>query len=97
MICNFCSTNSFESKTCNLPQVLLKKNPAYAMEAFEYKQEEDLYVCLAKEVLTTNGKEYHKKLLNGRQSYKVKHYKTKACKKCQLRSACTSNKLGKVI
>ena len=57
----------------------LKKNPAFAMEAFEYKQEEDSYICPAKKTLKTNGRQYNKKLLNGRKSYKVKHYKTTAC------------------
>ena len=67
------------------------------MEAFEYNQQDDTYTCPAKQVLITNGRFYNKKLLNGRKSYQVKHYKTKACKGCQLRSECTSNKLGRII
>ena len=74
-----------------------KKNPEYAMEAFEYNQQNDTYTCPANEVLVTNGRFYNKKLINGRKSYQVKHYKTKACKDCQLRSECTSNKLGRII
>ena len=74
-----------------------KKNPAYAMEAFDYNQHEDTYTCPADEVLQTNGRYYHKKLKNGRKSYQVKHYKTKACKGCVLKSQCTTNKLGRTI
>jgi hypothetical protein len=47
--------------------------------------------------MKTNGKSYNKKLKNGRQSYKVKHYKTKACNGCGLRAQCTTNKNGRVI
>ena len=45
----------------------------------------------------TNGKWYNKTLKNGRKSYQVKHYKTKACQGCDLRTQCTSNKHGRVI
>ncbi len=75
----------------------VKTNPAYAMEAFKYNDQEDSYTCPAGEVLKTNGRFYNKKLLNGRQSYKVKHYKTKACQGCFLRAECTTNKLGRTI
>ena len=47
--------------------------------------------------MNTNGKWYNKKLLNGRKSYKVKHYKTAACGACKLRVQCTSNKKGRFI
>jgi len=43
------------------------------------------------------GRWYNKKLLHGRKSYQVKHYKTKACKDCPLRTDCTTNKLGRTI
>ena len=45
----------------------------------------------------TNGKWYNKSLKNGRKSYQVKHYKTKACNGCHLRSQCTTNKHGRLI
>lgn len=67
------------------------------MDNFEYDKEVDTYTCPAGEVLTTNGHWYNKKLNNGRQSYQVKHYKTKACKACALRDKCTQNKLGRII
>ena len=74
-----------------------KSNPAFAMEAFNYHQQNDTYTCPANVVMETNGKSYNKKLKNGRQSYKVKHYKTKACNGCELRAQCTTNKNGRVI
>ncbi len=75
----------------------VKKNPDFAMESFVYDKQEDTYTCPSGEVLHTNGRLYNKTLKNGRKSYRVKHYKTKACKACQLRSQCTSNKHGRLI
>ena len=74
-----------------------KKNPDFAMESFKYDQKEDTYTCPAGELMQTNGKWYNKNLKNGRKSYQVKHYKTKACNGCQLRSQCTTNKHGRLI
>ena len=74
-----------------------KKNPAFSMEAFSYDAENDTYTCPANEILTTNGRWYNKKLLNGRRSYRVKHYKTKACGACQLQSQCTKSVRGRYI
>lgn len=75
-----------------------KTNPAYAMEAFEYNEQEDTYTCPANQKMYTNGRWYNKKLdKSGRKSYHVKHYKTKACKNCTLRNECTKNKNGRFI
>ena len=75
-----------------------KSNPAYAMEAFEYNEQEDTYTCPADQKMQTNGRWYNKKLdKSGRKSYHVKHYKTKACKDCTLRNECTKNKNGRFI
>jgi len=74
-----------------------KKNPDFAIESFKYDQKEDTYTCPAGEILHTNGKWYNKNLKNGRKSYHVKHYKTKACKGCHLRDQCTTNKHGRLI
>jgi len=74
-----------------------KKNPAYAMDQFKYYPRTDTYECPAGERLRTNGKWYNKNLKNGRKSYHVKHYKTKSCKDCALRTECTKNKLGRII
>jgi len=75
----------------------VKKNPDFAMEAFKYDSKADTYTCPADVVMLTNGRFYNKKLNNGRQSYQVKHYKTKACKTCALRTQCTTNKMGRII
>lgn len=86
--------NSFispkESSSC-------KTNPEFAMKSFVYNQTDDTYTCPAEQILNTNGRWYNKKLNNGRQSYKVKHYKTKACDGCPLSTQCTTNKKGRFI
>jgi len=74
-----------------------KKNPDFAMESFVYDKKEDTYTCPAGELMQTNGKWYNKTLKNGRKSYQVKHYKTKACNGCHLRAQCTTNRYGRVI
>ncbi len=75
----------------------IKKNPDFAMESFKYDKQEDTYTCPAGELMHTNGKWYNKTLKNGRKSYQVKHYKTKACNGCHLRTQCTINKHGRLI
>ncbi len=75
----------------------MKKNPAFAMDSFAYNENDDTYTCPAGETMHTNGRWYNKKLNKGRKSYQVKHYKTKACKGCPIRSECTINKLGRII
>jgi len=75
----------------------IKKNPAFAMNQFKYNEEDDSYTCPAGQFMQTNGKWYTKNLKNGRKSYQIKHYKTKSCKDCKLRTECTSNKLGRII
>ena len=75
----------------------VKQNPAYAMESFRYNPRSDTYTCPAGASMLTNGRWYNKKLKNGRKSYEVKHYKTRACKGCKLREECTSNKMGRII
>jgi len=67
------------------------------MERFEYDEKQDTYTCPAGEILHTNGRWYNKTLKNGRQSYQMKHYKTKACNGCVLRAECTTNKNGRLI
>ncbi len=72
-------------------------NPKFAMESFEYDNINDTYKCPAGEILKTNGRWYNKMSTKGRKSYKVKHYKTKACSECKLRTDCTKNKNGRLI
>ncbi len=68
-----------------------QKNGLYDMQIFEYDERADTYTCPAGKLLKTNGRWYNK---NG---HKVKHYKTKACKACELREQCTKNKNGRFI
>jgi len=69
----------------------------YPIERFVYNKKQDSYTCPAGEILHTNGRYYQKSLKNGRKSYRVKHYKTRACEGCPLRAECTQNKSGRVI
>jgi transposase len=75
----------------------VKRNPEFALQSFEYNESEDSYRCPAGETMETNGRWYNKHLKQGRKSYQIKHYKTKACQSCELRKECTSNKLGRII
>jgi len=67
------------------------------MDQFKYYPRTDTYECPTGERMRTNGKWYDKNLKNGHKSYRVKHYKTKSCKICALRTECTKNKLGRII
>ena len=68
-----------------------QKNGLYNMQDFKYDKEADIYTCPANEVLYTNGSVYNK------NSHRVKHYKTKKCKGCEVRDYCTQNKNGRFI
>lgn len=68
-----------------------QKNGLFDMQIFIYNKQKDSYTCPAGQTLTTNGSIYNKR------NHKVKHYKTKACKGCQLRAQCTTNKNGRFI
>jgi hypothetical protein len=63
----------------------------FPVDQFEYDPQSDSYTCPAHEVLTTNGSYYDK----GR--YRIKQYKSKACKSCSIMQQCTQNKLGRMI
>lgn len=67
-------------------------NPAYNLSNFQYQREKDLYICPAGELLKTKGN-----WLYNRQ-YKLKQYRTTACKTCPFKSDCTaSKKNGRII
>ncbi len=64
----------------------------YDMKIFVYSTKKDTYTCPAGAIHTTNGNVYKKR------NNRVKHYKNRtACKDCQLRSQCTTNKNGRFI
>jgi len=66
-------------------------NGLFAMKIFQYNAGNDTYTCPANQRLLTNGSIYKKR------NHRVKHYKTKACKECKIRSQCTINKNGRFI
>lgn len=68
-----------------------QKNGLFDMQIFQYNKQEDTYTCPANQIMHTNGTVYNK------NNHKVKHYKTKACKNCTIRSQCTKNKNGRFI
>jgi transposase len=68
-----------------------QNNGLYNMHEFRYKAPEDVYVCPAGQTMHTNGSVYQK------GNHRVKHYKTKSCKTCPVRLACTTNKNGRFI
>jgi len=75
----------------------LKTNPDFAPESFSYDKEKDVYTCPAGEILRTNGSKYTKNKQNGPLAYTAKHYKTRACKTCQLKPKCTKSKTNRYI
>jgi transposase len=67
------------------------KTNLFDLKCFKYDQQEDSYTCPAEQTLRSNGNQYKK------GNTKVKHYKTKACKGCSLRTQCTNSINGRVI
>jgi transposase len=63
----------------------------FSIDQFEYNAETDTYTCPAEEELTTNGSYYKK------GGYRIKQYKTNACKDCTIKAQCTQNKTGRLI
>jgi hypothetical protein len=62
------------------------------MQIFRYNKQDDYYTCPANQTLLTNGTVYKK------ANHEVKHYKNRqACKNCELRALCTTNKNGRFI
>lgn len=69
-----------------------QKNGLYPMNIFKYNSTDDSYTCPNGKILDTNGTVYNK------ANHKVKHYKNRsACKTCEIRHLCTTNKNGRFI
>lgn len=66
-------------------------NPEYNVDAFEYNQDENYYLCPQNQKLTTTGT-WHKA-----KTYQFKRYTTKACIQCPVKAQCTKAKYGKGI
>lgn len=73
----------------------------YLVDNFIYNKEADTYSCPEGHTLTTNGNWYNRshddRSRKNSTTYKVKHYKTKACLTCAVRQQCTLNKRGRMI
>ena len=87
-ICTKNNITTFSSPKAHSSQ----NNGLYDMQIFKYNAQQDYYTCPDNKLLKTNGTVYNK------NKHKVKHYKNrKACKNCQLRAQCTTNKNGRFI
>lgn len=64
---------------------------AFNVSEFRYNKNNDSYTCPAGQLLRTNGNWYLKRV------YKVKQYKTKHCKICELKARCSKAKYGRII
>ena len=66
-------------------------DPAFNQDKFQYDKEHDLYLCPQGQKLTSNGTWYTN------HPYKTKHFKTKACLTCPVKSQCTISAKGRLI
>lgn len=71
-------------------------DPLFNYEFFRYNREEDTYTCPGGQVLRTNGSWYKERTSSGNIIW-FKQYKTKACRKCPLRSQCTRSQKERLI
>jgi len=79
-----------------VPSTSQAPNHDYNYEHFIYNKEADTYICPQGQVLRTNGSWYKQLSSSGSISW-VKHYKTKACRKCPARSQCTKSQKERLI
>ena len=79
-----------------VPSTSQAPNPLFNYEFFKYNKEDDSYTCPGKQVLRTNGSWYKQRSSAGNISW-FKQYKTKACRKCPLRSQCTRSQKERLI
>ena len=78
------------------PSTSQAPNHAYNYEHFIYNKEADTHTCPQGQVLGTNGSWYKERTSSGNISW-FKQYKTKACRKCPVRSQCTRSQKGRLI
>jgi len=79
-----------------VPSTSQAPNPLFNYEFFKYNREDDTYTCPGGQVLRTNGSWYKQLSSSGSISW-FKQYKTKACRKCLLRSQCTRSQKERLI
>jgi len=80
----------------DVPSTSQAPDPMFNYEFFRYNRKEDTYTCPAGQVLRTNGSWYKQRSSTGNISW-FKQYKTKACRKCPLRSRCTRSEKERLI
>lgn len=80
----------------DVPSTSQAPDPMFNYEFFRYNREEDTYTCPAGQLLRTNGSWYKQRSSTGNISWS-KQYKTKACRKCPLRSRCTRSQMERLI
>jgi transposase len=79
-----------------VPSTSQSPNPLFNYEFFKYNREDDTYTCPGGQVLCSNGSWYKQRSSTGNISW-FKQYKTKACRKCHLRSQCTRSEKERLI
>ena len=77
----------------DIPSSSHAPNPAYNVSEFNYDPQADMYTCPRGHQLSSNGKWYRKD--RRKDTIKVQHYKTPACKKCPVLLQCTKNTYGR--
>ena len=79
-----------------MPSTSQAPDPLFNYEFFIYNKEADTYTCPQKQVLRTNGSWYKQHTSSGNISW-FKQYRTKACRKCPVRSQCTRSEKERLI
>jgi len=79
-----------------VPSTSQAPDPLFNYEFFRYNREDDSYTCPGGQVLRTNGSWYKQRSSTGSISW-FRQYKTKACRKCPLRSRCTKSEKERLI
>ena len=79
-----------------VPSTSQAPDPLFNYEFFSYNREEDTYTCPHGQILHTNGSWYKEKTSAGNIIH-FKQYKTRACRKCPVRSQCTRSKKERLI
>jgi transposase len=79
-----------------VPSTSQAPDPLFNYEFFRYNREDDTYTCPGGHIMHTNGSWYKQRSSAGNISW-FKQYKTKACRKCPLRSQCTRSQKERLI
>jgi len=79
-----------------VPSTSQAPDPLFNYEFFTYNREDDTYTCPGGQIMRTNGSWYKQYSSTGTIS-RFKQYKTKACRKCPLRSQCTRSQKERLI